>query len=274
MLRLLTLTLLISACGTPDPPPTPDAAASAPTDAPVMDPDLVVATAEESVRLGDHRGDVLVLQLAPAAAAGAWAALDDAHADLAAEGATVIGLVTDGRLDGDRLYPVRHTAAGDWSSALGYQGAPLTVVIGPAGRLRGRSADMTGDAIVAVAAPVLLEAEAAAPALDVAPALTADAVEALVRDGAALIDVRPTGEPLAHALAIPLASLRPDVLPPDPGVAVVFVGPDAAAAAEQAAAWGHTAALALEEATGLELAPDVQDLPVYDARDDLPRVRG
>ena len=271
----LLLVASLGACATPDPAPPSGGRSADVTAAPSLDANLVVATAEEAVRLGDHRGHVLVLQLAAASDEAAWLAFADAAPDLQAEGATLLGIVTEGRLDGSPAlpFPARHARGLDWAEPLGFTGEALTVVVGPQGRLRGRGTRATADDIVVLAAPVLLELDAGGVDLDV-EVLTASTVEALVRHGAALIDVRPEGEPLAHALAVPLAHLTPDVLPPDPATPLVFVGPEAAAAAAIAADWGYAETHALADPTGLAMAAPIDALPVYDARDDLPRVRG
>lgn len=275
MLRalILLLPLAVAGCGTPD-APTPDADLRAEATQPTLDRDLVVATAEEAVRLGDHRGHVLVMQLAAADDEAAWLAFADAAVDLEAEGATLLGIVTDGHLDPGALpFSIRHADGMAWADPLGFDGDPLTIVVGPQGRLRGRSVKASADAIIRLAAPVLLELDGAGTAVEV-DVLTASSVEALVRHGAALIDVRAEGEPLAHALAVPLARLSADRLPPDPATPVVFVGPDAPEAAALADAWGYAETHALLDPAGLEMAAPIDALPVYDARDDLPRVRG
>ena len=271
-LVLLAVGFALGACGKAV--DTPQVSVETADAVPEIDRDLVLPTAEERVRLADHRGDVLVFQVASAGDADAWSALDDAYPDLAAEGATVMAIVMDGRRDEASPYPVRHAENHDWARSMGYEGAPMAVVIGPAGRLRGRSFEATGDDLILLAAPVLLESEDAAPVTDAPPTLTAESVESLVRSGAALIDVRAEGAPLANAVAIPLDRLRAEVLPPDLGIAIVFVGPDAEAATALAESWGHEAVYALPDAFGLEELTPEEALPTYDPRDDLPRVRG
>ena len=268
------ISFLLGACAT-EAPPLPLAAV--PDEATAIDPDLVVSTAEERVRLADHRGRVLVLSVAPASSADAWLALDDAYPDLAEAGAHVIGIVTDGRREVGSAtpYPLRHAEDGAWAHALGYAGEAIAVVIGPGGALRGHAEQPTGDDIVALAAPALLEVELsgfdAAPDVDT---LSPATVESLVRGGAALIDVRSDGAPLADAVAIPLAALRADLLPLDPDTPIVFVGPDAQAARARAETWGFRVVYAVPDAFGLVEAPAPDELPDYDPRDDLPRVRG
>lgn len=267
---VLLFALSAAACGAPDAPADASSASLEPT----LDGDLIVTTAEEAVRLGDHRGHVLVMQLAPAGD-DAWAAFSDAAPDLEAEGASLLGIVTEGRLDDASAlpFPIRHADGLAWAHAIGFTGEPLTVVVGPGGRLRGRGVSATADEIVMLAAPVLLEQDGVEDAFEVGP-LTATAVEGLVRRGAALFDVRAEGAPLAHALAVPFVRLAPELLPPDLATPLVFVGPDAAEAAALAGAWGYAEAHALTDPTGLEMAAPIDELPAYDARDDLPRVRG
>ncbi|MEL6446097.1 MAG: TlpA disulfide reductase family protein [Bacteroidota bacterium] len=81
-----------------------------------------------------------------------------------------------------------------------------------------------------------------------AHALTPDRAHALVRDGAAVFDVRDLSErlandPLTPATPAPLATLAPEHLPTDLLRPVLFVGDTlgtrAQLAAEQALAWGH-----------------------------------
>ena len=223
-------------------------------------PDVTIETAAGPLHLADARGRRLVVQFAPADSVEAWAALAAASADLAAEGALVVGVSTDGPPPESPFQTGRdvHGAA----AAFGYTGVPLAVVIDGAGTLRGLTAPRHADDLFALAAPVLLEGDASvslAPPV-VGAALDADGVERLVRGGAALIDLRPAGLRAAEgavpfALVCPPARLAADVLPADVGAVVVLLGPAAPAAAEQAAAWGYRNVHVVADASALAAGP-------------------
>jgi peroxiredoxin len=229
-------------------------------------PDVTVQTTSGPLRLADARGQQVVLQFAPAGSVEAWAALAAASADLAAEGALVVGVSTDGTPP-ESPFQVATDEGGAAAAAFGYTGVPLAVVIDRQGVLRGIAAPRQADDLFALAAPVLLEADdrADGPAPPVlGAALDADAVDRLVRDGAALIDLRDAATRAAeglvrYALICPLGRLAADVLPADIGAPVVLLGPDADVAAAQAAGWGyrnvHVVADASALATGPALAP-------------------
>ena len=244
------LTLAAAAC-TPSAPPVGGPA-----------PDVALETASGPLTLADLRGQQVVLQFAPADSLEAWATLAAAASDLAAEGAVVIGVATDGPPP-ESPFRVAQDVSGRAAAAYGYTGVPLAVVIDRAGTLRGIAAPRQADDLFALAAPVLLEGDEQvgidAPMLPVGT-VDADAVERLVRSGAALIDLRsPEARaaegPVRNAIVCPLARLAEDVLPPDVGTPLVLLGPDAPAAAEQATAWGYREVHVVEDATGLTEAP-------------------
>ncbi|HEX9953293.1 MAG TPA: redoxin domain-containing protein [Rubricoccaceae bacterium] len=241
----LLVLLALSACG-PSAPPVGGPA-----------PEVEVQTASGVLRLADLRGQQVVLQFAPADSVEAWAALAAASADLAASGALVVGISTDGPPP-ESPFRVGRDDGGAAAEAFGYTGVPLAVVIDRAGVLRGLTAPRQADDLFALAAPVLLEDEAIeSPGPPVDPVGTdAESVERLVRDGAALIDLRDAATreaegPVRYALVCPIARFAADVLPADVGTTVVLLGPEAPVAARQAAQWGYR---------DVHAVPDVLDL--------------
>ncbi len=240
------------------------ASACAPSAPPVgrPAPDVALETASGPLTLADLRGQQVVLQFAPADSVEAWATLAMAASDLAAGGAVVIGIATDGEPP-ESPFRTARDASGKAAAAYGYTGVPLAVVIDRAGTLRGIAAPRQAEDLFALAAPVLLEGDGPvgidAPTRPVVT-VDADGVDRLVRDGAALIDLRDAATraaegPVRHALVCPLGRLAADVLPPDVGTPLVLVGPDAAAAAEQATAWGYREVHVVTDAAGLTEAP-------------------
>ena len=227
-------------------------------------PDVEVQTMAGPLRLSDLRGQQVVVQFAPADSVEAWATLAAAAADLQAEGALVIGIATDGTPPESPFRTGRDT--GRAAAAFGYTGVPLAVIIDREGVLRGLAAPRHADDLFALAAPVLLESDTDdAPSVPVDPVGTDAAdVQRLVRHGAALIDLRDAAVRDAegfvrYALICPIDRFAADVLPADVGTPVVLIGPDAAAAAEQAAGWGyrniHVVADALDVAEPRSAAP-------------------
>lgn len=254
----LLVLLALSACGL---------AGCGPSAPPVggLAPAVEVQTASGVLRLADLRGQQVVLQFAPADSVGAWAALAAASADLAASGALVVGISTDGPPP-ESPFRVGRDDGGAAAAAFGYTGVPLAAVIDRAGVLRGLTAPRQADDLFALAAPVLLEdeaVEAPGPPVD-AVGTDAESVERLVRDGAALIDLRDAERraaegPVRYALVCPLARFAADVLPADVGTTVVLLGPDAPAAARQAAQWGYRSVHAVPDA--LDLAEPAEPGP-------------
>ena len=226
-------------------------------------PAVTVETPSGPLRLADLRGQQVVLQFAPADSLDAWAALAAAAADLTAEGALVVGVATDGAPP-ESPFRTARDAGGAAAAAFGYTGVPLAVVIDRAGVLRGLAAPRHADDLFALAAPVLLESEFVAvggPDVPVdAVAEGVDGVEQLVRDGAALIDLRDAAArdaegPVRYALVCPVARFAADVLPADVGTPVVLLGPGAPEAARQATAWGYREVHAVTNAADLAEAP-------------------
>ncbi|HEX8298710.1 MAG TPA: redoxin domain-containing protein [Rubricoccaceae bacterium] len=253
------LALLAVAACTPSAPPVGGPA-----------PAVEVQTASGVLRLADLHGQQVVLQFAPADSLEAWAALAAASADLTASGALVIGVSTDGTPP-ESPFRVARDEDGTAAAAFGYTGVPLAVVIDRAGVLRGLTAPRQPDDLFALAAPVLLEEDAAeVPGPPVDPVGTdAESVERLVRGGAALIDLRDAATreaegPVRYALVCPVGRFAADVLPADVGTAVVLLGPDASEAARQAAKWGYRDVHAVTDVTDLAEAP--ADAPVRSER--------
>ena len=190
-----------------------------------------------------------------------WRALEEAHLDLEAAGAIVVGAVTEGSPVGLHL-PFATVADPDAAVAetYGYTGRPLVVVIDAEGRLRSRSESVeTVDQFFDLAASALLEAEDVdAPLAQAADthepiALAPEAVGDMVREGAALLDLRPETDlqrdgAIPFALVCPLADFSPDVLPVNALVPVILAGPDAPAAAIQAIEWGFQSVYVVENA--------------------------
>ena len=193
-------------------------------------PAVTLESTEGPVSLAALHGRPVVVHLADPAAAAAWAAFEDAAADLEASGAVVVAVpVADPRAEGP--------------AALGYDGSPLAVVVDGEGAVRARLAPTSGDALFAAAAPVLAE-------YDLAQTVAwpgADTVEDLVRAGGVVVDLG-TGAPAAHALRAGLDSLSAETLPADLGTPLAFVGPDAAEAARRAVGWGYAAVYAVDAA--------------------------
>ena len=242
-------------------------------------PALVVETPSGPFRLADALGHDVVLQFAPADSVEAWAALASAASDLRAEGALVVGISTSGTPPESPFQTATDTRGE--AAAFGYTGVPLAVVVDRTGVLRGIGAPRHADDLFALAAPVLLEGDHMG--VDAVPvvgtALDADGVDRLVRDGAALIDLRDaatrTAEgPIQFALVCPLGRLAADVLPADIGAPVVLIGPDAEQAATQAAGWGYANVHVVPSAEGLAdgPSPTQQAAPLRPAR--RPAVRG
>jgi len=236
----------LAGCSTPTPPVGGPA------------PDVTVQTASGPLRLAETLGRQVVLQFAPADSVEAWAALAAASADLAAEGALVIGVSTDG-LPPESPFQTATDEGGKAASAFGYTGVPLAVVIDRQGLLRGITAPRQADDLFALAAPVLLEG---------------DAVDRLVRNGAALIDLRDAETrasegAVPYALICPLGHLAADVLPADIGAQIVLLGPDAEEAAAQAAGWGYSNVLVVADASELATGgpvPRAREAPARVAR--------
>ena len=213
---LLLSAACLSACG-------PDPASSAPPErAPA--PHVAVPTADGPVDLAALAGRPVVIQFAPADAADAWAALDDALKDLEAAGATVLAVAVDG-------------AEAEAAAAFGYRGLPLAVVVDAEGTVRGRGHPLSGDALFALAGPVLAEA-------DVAGSVEwrgAETLDALVAAGGVVVASTEDPSPAPHALRIDPDTFGAQDLPADIGTPLAFAGPTAAASAARAARWGYAA---------------------------------
>lgn len=196
-------------------------------------PAVVLDTEAGPVSLSRFVGRPVVVQFAPAGDAGAWAALADALADLEAGGAVVLAVQTD-------------RAAPGVAEAFGFEGAPLVVVVDGEGTVRGRAAPTSGDALFALAGPVLAEA-------DIAEAVSwsgADSLDALVRAGGVVVAMDAETD-VPYALRLDVATFTAESLPADLGTPLAFVGPEAEGAAERAASWGYAAVFVADDAGAL-----------------------
>ena len=258
--------------------PLPTSTSTAP--APERAPDVSWQMNGEEVSLASLRGRTVLLHFADAASPS-WAALDEAYGDLSAEGATVLGIVTDAASSPGHLFET--TSSDDLETAFQITTTPSAIVIDPEGWVRGRDHALDADAFFALAAPVLLD-EGVHTAVSVPEGrqLDAEGLDRLVRAGAVLIDVRPDIARAAEgwvplALPCPLEALTAEYLPADLSATLIFLGPDADAASEQAANWGYVSVLGLADATPYvradatpdELAPS-PEVPLSTPR----RVRG
>ena len=225
--------------------------------------------------LADAAGRAVVLQFGPADAE-VWAALQNAHLDLEAAGALVVGAVTDGSPSALRLpFAAVADSGAVVAETYGYTGQPLVVVIDADGRLRSRAEGVgTTDQFFDLAAGALLDADVEAP-LEAASemrepvAVSPEEVDALVREGAALLDLRPKGAlerdgAIPFALVCPSEDFAPEVLPMNALVPVILAGPDALALAADAMEWGYREVYVLEDASALA-DPDADALALPDA---------
>ncbi|MEL6616983.1 MAG: hypothetical protein AAFQ43_14670, partial [Bacteroidota bacterium] len=161
----------------------------------------------------------------------------------------------------------------------GYTGRPQVDVIDAEGRLRSRAeAVETTDEYFDLAAGALLEADdldaPLAPAaetrepVEIAP----DDVADLVRQGAALLDLRTVTEferegAIPYALVVQPEDVTPDLLPVNALTPIIFAGADAPRIALDAIVWGFQSVYVVEDAAALAdpeaepLAPEADDAP-------------
>ena len=229
----------------------PDAAPMAVTpQEPTPAPDVTIAGQRGPFRLADARGHAVVLQFAPADSVEAWAALAEAHAHFEAAGAVVLGVSTHGDAP-ESPFDVGQDLGARAAAAFGYTGRPLAVVVDAAGRVRGHATPRDAASLYALAAPVLVEADA--------PASPAEA-ERLRAASTVLVDLRPETQRRAegvfeYALVADADRLTARDLPADLGVPLVFVGPGADAVAALARTWGYDDVQVLAEAGVAGMAP-------------------
>lgn len=236
---------------------------------PVPAPDVTIAGARGPFRLADERGRPVVLQFAPADSVEAWAALAEAYAHFEAVGAVVLGVTTRGAAP-ESPFAVGQDLDAAAAEAFGYTGRPLAVIVDATGRVRGRATPRGAADLYALAAPVLVEASA--------PASPAEA-EHLRRASTVLVDLRPEAQRRAegafpYALVVDGASLDASDLPADLGLPLVFVGPDADAAAARAQTWGYQDVEVVGDAGRLDVMPDAPAAPAPDVEPAAPQVRG
>ena len=209
--RLALLSVFAVAACAPEPAP-----ASGPA------PQVVVPTADGPVDLTAYQGRPVVIQFAPADDQVAWAALADALGDLEAAGATVLSVTVDG-------------AETEAAEAFGYRGVPLAVVVDGEGTIRGRTSPDSGDALFALASPVLAESDIAATV----EWGGAETLDDLLRAGGVVVASSREPFDVEHALVVDPDLFSAQDLPADLGTPLAFVGPSAATSAEDAAGWGY-----------------------------------
>ena len=199
-------------------------------------PAVDLPTSDGPVALEGLQGGPVVIVFAPRGHA-AWDALRDVVSDLEASGATVLAVEADGE----------GAAA---AKAFGYRGQPVAVVVDGEGAMRGAAAPTSGDAVFALAAPVLAEA-------DLAKTVSWESdgtLEGLVSAGGVVVHLGDA--PDTRGLQIAPESLAPDVLPADLGTPLAFAGDGAEAAAQKAGSWGYAAVFVVDDATTIrEVAP-------------------
>ncbi|OZC02849.1 redoxin domain-containing protein [Rubricoccus marinus] len=270
-LLLASLSLPLAACTDAD-TPTPEASASG-----LAAPTWVMTGPGGTFSLADAAGRPVVLQFGPSDD-GTWDGLREAHLDLEAAGALVVGAVTDEHVGSLRLpFATVADPGAEIAELYGYAGRPLVVVIDAEGRLRSRSEDVTTtDQFFNLAASALLEVDevdmpmaSASESRDPKP-LAPEAVAGKVRDGAALFDLRSAQEQSADG-AIPnayicsLEDFAPDVLPVNALTPVILAGPDAPEAATWAVEWGFQTVYVVQDASPLAdpdaepFAPEVDE---------------
>lgn len=278
---LLALLLGLSGVGCDRPDASPTVAALAAPEVRSA-PDVSWTRNGESVSLASLRGKTVLLHFAESTSPS-WAELAEAHPDLEAEGATILGIVTDG--DSISGMPFEITRAVELAKAFGVTLTPDAILVDAQGQVRDHAHALDADDFFALAAPVLLEDGPSTPVSipDAADRqLDAEALNQLVRAGAVLIDLRADAEretdgwvPLA--LPCPAETLTTEHLPADLSATLIFLGSEADAASELATAWGYTSVLGLADATPYvvegaapgALAPP-REVPLSTAR----RVRG
>lgn len=228
-LLFLSLAAVLGGCGVDAADvPTADARVGAPARTPA--PAVTVRTDAGAVPLASYAGQTVVLLFATASAHDAWAALEEARADLEVSGAVVLADTVDGRPSAT-------------ARAFGYDGAPLAVVVDGEGDLRGRTSPRSSGDLFALAAPVLAEAEVSRSVAWGG----AESLDELVQAGGVVVSLD-GGAPAPHALRLALVDLRPQDLPADLGTPLAFTGLDAAEAAARAVSWGYAAVFVTEPA--------------------------
>lgn len=276
---LLVLLFGLMGCNRPDASPT-RTAPTAPEAA--VAPDVSWSRNGEPVSLTSLRGRTVLLHFADAASPS-WAALAEAYPDLDAEGATILGVVTDG--DSLPTTPFEITYGDELAEAFGVTLTPDAILVDAQGRVRNHAHALVADDFFALAGPVLLEESPSTPVSTPEARgrqLDAAALDRLVRAGAVLIDLRSDADRDAdgwvpNALPTPIEDLSAERLPADLSATLIFLGPNAGAASEQAGTLGYTSVLGLADATPYvraDAAPDElaspDEVPLSPAR----RVRG
>ena len=219
-------------------------------------PRVAVPTADGPVELATLQGRPVVIQFAPSGDTAAWAALADALGDLEAAGATVLSVTVDG--------------AEAQARAFGYAGVPMAVVVDGEGTIRGRANPISGDALFALAGPVLAEADVA----ETVEWRGADTLDELTDAGGVVVTTLRRVGGVEAVLQIDPDGYAAQDLPADLGTPLAFAGPDAPRYADQAAGWGYVAVFVADGQGAL--TPVAAELPrgIEAPGEPTPRRRG
>ena len=247
---LLAAALGAAGCGSETPHQTAPQVERSPA------PRVAVPTAQGPVELATLQGRPVVIQFAPSGDAVAWAALADALGDLEAAGATVLAVTVDG--------------AQDQARAFGYAGVPLAVVVDGEGTIRGRANPISGDALFALASPVLAEADVA----ETVEWRGADTLDQLTDAGGVVVTTLGRVAGVEAVLQIDPDGYSAQDLPADLGTPLAFAGPHAADYADRAAGWGYVSVFVADDQGAL--TPVEAELPrgIEAPGDPQPRHRG
>lgn len=234
---LLALVVGVAGCASDS---TPSASAEVSTER-LPAPHVAVQTNEGPVELSTLQGRPVVIQFAPSDDTQAWAALADALADLEAAGATVLSVTVDG--------------AEEQARAFGYDGVPLAVVVDGEGTIRGRTHPVSGDALFALAGPVLAEADI----MGTVEWQGADTLDQLTEAGGVVVASVARIDGVNAVLHIDPDVYSAQDLPADLGTPLAFAGPDASVHATKAAGWGYVSVFVADSQGAL--SPVEAELP-------------
>ncbi len=242
-LALMIAALCVAGCA-PDASPPASGAPSAdgtPSTDRAPAPRVSVQTSKGPVELSTLQGRPIVIQFASSDDTDAWAALADALGDLEAAGATVLSVTTDG--------------AEEQARAFGYDGVSMAVVVDGEGTIRGRARPASGDALFALASPVLAEIDV----METVEWRGADTLDQLTEAGGVVVASVARIDGVAAVLQIDEDLFAAHDLPADLGTPLAFAGPGAQAHAEQAAGWGYVSVFVAD--AGGNLSPVEAELP-------------
>ncbi len=251
---LLAAVLGVAGCG-PGPATPPDGQAASRTERSPA-PRVAVPTDKGPVELATLQGRPVVIQFGASGDAAAWAALADALGDLEAAGATVLSVTVDG--------------AEAQARAFGYDGVPLAVVVDGEGTIRGRGAPSSGDALFALAGPVLAEADVA----ETVQWRGADTLDQLTDAGGVVVTTLGQISGVEAVLQIDPDGYSALDLPADLGTPLAFAGPDAPGYAGQAAGWGYVSVYVSDDRGALTSVEAELPRGIEAPGDSKPRRRG